>query len=74
MREGLKIAKHHLQSINQNCYEHCVPKPGATLSKGEEGCLTACMEKYMSTWNTTSRAYIARSVDEDSRGVEHSID
>lgn len=48
------------QSINQNCYEKCVPKPGTSLAKGEEQCFTMCMEKYMAAWNAVSRSYVAR--------------
>lgn len=37
-----------------------MPKPGTSLSKGEETCFTQCMEKYMSAWNVVSRQYIAK--------------
>lgn len=49
-----------LQKVNQHCFEKCVPKPGSSLSSGETTCFTSCMEKYMATWNTVSRQYIAR--------------
>jgi import inner membrane translocase subunit TIM13 len=48
------------QKLNEHCFERCVPKPGTSLSKGEEGCFTNCMEKYMSAWNTVSKQYVAR--------------
>ena len=46
--------------MNEHCFDKCIPSPGTSLSKKEEGCFTACMEKYMGTWNTVSRQYIAR--------------
>ncbi len=49
-----------LQKVNEHCFEKCVPSPGTSLSKREEGCFTACMEKYMATWNVVSRQYIGR--------------
>lgn len=52
------LTKH--QKLNEHCFERCVPKPGTSLSKGEETCFTNCMEKYMSSWNTVSKQYVAR--------------
>lgn len=46
------------QKLNEHCFERCVPKPGSSLSSGEETCYTHCMEKYMAAWNTTSRQYL----------------
>ena len=48
------------QKVNEHCFEKCIPTPGTSLSKREEGCFTACMEKYMATWNVVSRQYISR--------------
>jgi import inner membrane translocase subunit TIM13 len=48
------------QKLNEHCFERCIPKPGASLSKGEESCMSACMEKYMSAWNTVSKQYVGR--------------
>ncbi|KAJ8610066.1 hypothetical protein MRB53_038793 [Persea americana] len=49
-----------ITGINDHCYEKCIPKPGATMSKGEETCYTMCMEKFMQAWNTVGRTYVAR--------------
>ena len=48
------------QKVNERCFEKCIPTPGTSLSSREEGCFTACMEKYMATWNVASRQYISR--------------
>ena len=56
-----------IQKVSENCYEKCVPKPGASLSSGEQQCLTQCMEKYMNAWNTVSRQYIGRMQQEAAR-------
>ncbi|KAL9583670.1 MAG: hypothetical protein Q9212_002574 [Teloschistes hypoglaucus] len=49
-----------ITKLNAHCFDKCIPAPGTSLSKREEGCLSACMEKYMATWNTVSRVYIAQ--------------
>jgi import inner membrane translocase subunit TIM13 len=49
-----------LQKINEHCYERCVPKPSSAISRGEESCYSACMEKYMAAWNTVSKGYVER--------------
>jgi len=48
------------QKLNEHCFERCVPKPGSSLSRGEETCFKSCMEKYMDAWNTVSKQYVAR--------------
>ncbi|KAF4313725.1 protein translocase subunit [Botryosphaeria dothidea] len=53
-------ARQLVEKLNEHCFERCVPKPGTSLSKGEETCFTQCMEKYMSAWNVVSRQYIAK--------------
>ncbi|KAJ8120333.1 hypothetical protein ONZ43_g2933 [Nemania bipapillata] len=53
-------AKQLIEKINEHCFERCVPKPGASLSSGEQTCFTQCMEKYMSAWNHVSTTYINR--------------
>ncbi|KAI9824509.1 MAG: protein translocase subunit [Sarea resinae] len=53
-------ARQLIEKINEHCFEKCVPKPGSTFTKGEETCFTQCMEKYMASWNTVSRQYVAR--------------
>ncbi|KAH6624944.1 Tim10/DDP family zinc finger-domain-containing protein [Chaetomium sp. MPI-SDFR-AT-0129] len=49
-----------IQNINETCFERCVPKPGSSLSSGEQTCLKACMEKYMAAWNQINTAYVRR--------------
>ncbi|PSR94264.1 Tim10/DDP family zinc finger-domain-containing protein [Coniella lustricola] len=49
-----------VEKMNENCFEKCVPKPGASLSSGEQTCFTNCMEKYMTAWNQVNSAYIQR--------------
>lgn len=33
--------------MNEKCYAKCVPKPGASLSSSEEGCLSRCSDRYL---------------------------
>ncbi|KAL8894294.1 MAG: hypothetical protein Q9180_009759 [Flavoplaca navasiana] len=53
-------ARQLIDKVNGHCFNKCIPSPGTSLSKKEESCLSACMEKYMGTWNTVSRVYIAQ--------------
>ena len=48
------------QKLNGHCFDKCIPSPGSSLSSREQSCLSSCMEKYMGTWNTVSRVYIAQ--------------
>ncbi|KAF3482741.1 mitochondrial intermembrane space translocase subunit Tim [Arthroderma uncinatum] len=57
-----------MEKLSSNCFDKCVPSPGSTLTSNEQSCLNTCMEKYISLWNTTSRAYIARIGQEREKG------
>jgi len=61
-------ARQLIEKLNEHCFEKCVPKPGSSLSRGEETCYTQCMEKYMAAWNTVSRQYINRIQREQGSG------
>ncbi|KAF8475978.1 Tim10/DDP family zinc finger-domain-containing protein [Kalaharituber pfeilii] len=50
-----------IEKINEHCYEKCIPKPGTSLSSGEESCIVKCMDKYMAAWNVVSKQYISRA-------------
>ncbi|CAJ2505910.1 Uu.00g000400.m01.CDS01 [Anthostomella pinea] len=52
--------KQLMEKINDHCFQRCVPKPGTSLSGGEQACFTQCMEKYMLAWNQVSTTYISR--------------
>jgi import inner membrane translocase subunit TIM13 len=67
------IAIDDMQKLNEHCFERCVPKPGTSLSKGEENCFTACMEKYMSAWNTVSKQYVGRIQREQQSGAVQNL-
>ncbi|KAL1955874.1 hypothetical protein VTO42DRAFT_8032 [Malbranchea cinnamomea] len=58
---ALSNARTLIQSITENCFEKCIPTPGSSFTSKDQTCLNACMEKYISLWNATSRAYIARA-------------
>ncbi|KAK2836952.1 hypothetical protein FQN49_006559 [Arthroderma sp. PD_2] len=54
-------ARSLVEKINSNCFEKCVPSPpGASLTSKDETCIKTCMQKYISFWNTTNRAYVGR--------------
>ncbi|KAL1623209.1 protein translocase subunit [Diplodia seriata] len=58
-----------VEKLNEHCFERCVPKPGTSLSKGEETCFTQCMEKYMAAWNVVSRQYVAKLQQNSAGGM-----
>ncbi|CAK7268800.1 protein translocase subunit [Sporothrix epigloea] len=49
-----------MENMNQHCFDGCVPKPGTSLSSGEQKCVSQCMEKYIAAWNSVNAAYIRR--------------
>ncbi|KAK7969117.1 hypothetical protein PG984_000396 [Apiospora sp. TS-2023a] len=57
---AMNNARELIEKINEHCFQKCVPKPGSSLSSGEQACFTQCMEKYMSAWNQVSTTYITR--------------
>ncbi|KAL5114565.1 protein translocase subunit [Pleosporales sp. CAS-2024a] len=57
---GMQNARLLVEKINEHCFDRCIPKPAASLSKGEETCYTSCMQKYMGAWNVVSKQYVAR--------------
>ncbi|KAF2735937.1 hypothetical protein EJ04DRAFT_434002, partial [Polyplosphaeria fusca] len=65
---AMQNARMLVEKLNEHCFERCVPKPGSSLSSGEESCFTTCMEKYMTAWNTVSKQYVARIQKESQQG------
>ncbi|KAG5990762.1 protein translocase subunit [Claviceps lovelessii] len=63
---NLANARVLIDKLQENCFEKCVPKPGSSLSSGEQTCMTTCMEKYMAAWNQVNSAYINRIRQEQS--------
>ncbi|MCJ1389362.1 protein translocase subunit [Xylographa bjoerkii] len=50
-------ARKLIDKMNELCFEKCIPSPGTSLSRKEEGCISMCMEKYIDTRNVVSRAW-----------------
>lgn len=65
---AMQNARMLVEKLNEHCFERCVPKPGTSLSSGEEKCFTSCMEKYMGAWNVVSKQYVARIQRESQAG------
>ncbi|KAF2717318.1 hypothetical protein K431DRAFT_233352 [Polychaeton citri CBS 116435] len=55
---ALSNARLLVEKLNEHCFERCIPKPGPSMSSSESTCYTACMEKYMGTWNVVSKQYL----------------
>ncbi|KAH7125501.1 Tim10/DDP family zinc finger-domain-containing protein [Dendryphion nanum] len=65
---AVQNARQLVEKLNEHCFDRCVPKPGTSLSKGEETCISSCMEKYMQSWNVVSKQYVARLQKESQQG------
>ncbi|XP_030850561.1 mitochondrial import inner membrane translocase subunit Tim13-like [Strongylocentrotus purpuratus] len=57
---ALANAQELLQKMTDKCFKKCVNKPGTTLDSSEQKCIAMCMDRYMDSWNTVSKAYNAR--------------
>ncbi|XP_054752599.2 mitochondrial import inner membrane translocase subunit Tim13-like [Lytechinus pictus] len=57
---ALANAQELLQKMTDKCFKKCVNKPGTTLDNSEQKCIAMCMDRYMDSWNTVSKAYNMR--------------
>ncbi|KAJ5042625.1 hypothetical protein J3E74DRAFT_469883 [Bipolaris maydis] len=53
---AMQNARMLVEKLNEHCFERC------------KNCFTACMEKYMSAWNTVSKQYVGRIQRESAQG------
>lgn len=51
----------YLQRVNENCFHNCITTPGSTMTPADSTCISQCMEKYISLWNSVSKTYISRA-------------
>ncbi|KAL5340735.1 Tim10/DDP family zinc finger-domain-containing protein [Aspergillus crustosus] len=65
---AMNNARQLIGKVNEHCFDNCVSAPGSTMTPGESSCLSSCMEKYISLWNVTSKAYLARAATERKNG------
>ncbi|KAK2756730.1 protein translocase subunit [Arachnomyces sp. PD_36] len=57
---AMNNARTLVQKLNEHCFDKCISTPQSSLSSRDESCLNMCFQKYVGTWNLTSRAYVAR--------------
>ena len=38
-----------IHTFTDMCWEKCIDKPGAKLSRGEESCMTNCVDRFLDT-------------------------
>ncbi|KAJ5223817.1 protein translocase subunit TIM13 [Penicillium chermesinum] len=62
--QAITNARALVDRINENCFEACIQTPGSSTSSAENTCLSNCMNKYISMWNTTHRTYVKRMSNE----------
>lgn len=49
-----------ITEMTDKCFEKCVAKPGSSLDSYEQRCLGNCMDRFLDSWNTVSRAFTAK--------------
>ncbi|XP_014216923.1 mitochondrial import inner membrane translocase subunit Tim13 [Copidosoma floridanum] len=49
-----------LTKISEKCFKVCISKPGTSLDNSEQKCLAMCMDRYIDTYNSVSKAYTKR--------------
>ncbi|PWY71650.1 hypothetical protein BO70DRAFT_365049 [Aspergillus heteromorphus CBS 117.55] len=64
---AMNNARQLISKVNEHCFAHCIPRPGSSLTSRDQTCLSQCMEKYISFWNTTSRTYGVRLASEQKK-------
>ncbi|KAF7789788.1 hypothetical protein EIP86_000734 [Pleurotus ostreatoroseus] len=57
---ALANAQELMNKANEKCFQKCVTKPGTSLSRSEEACLSSCLDRYMEAFNIVSRTYLNR--------------
>ncbi|KAF9000756.1 Tim10/DDP family zinc finger-domain-containing protein [Cyathus striatus] len=75
VREELALhnAQELLNKANEKCFAKCVTKPGASLSSGEEACLSRCFQQFVATYDIITRSYTARINKERQEGTDRSF-
>lgn len=68
---ALASAQELIQKMSDKCFKKCVYKPGTSLDSSEQKCLAMCMDRYMDTWNTISKAYSGRLQREHGGGSSY---
>lgn len=42
----------------QTCFKKCVPKPGSTLSRGEQECIGNCVDRFNESFEFVTQTFI----------------
>ena len=46
------------QTVRDKCIDTCVPRPGSSLSRGEQQCLAQCVARYQDATQTVGKAVL----------------
>jgi len=49
---------HTTQTVREKCFEKCVPKPGTSLSSGEQTCIAKCTDRYVDATRAISNVVL----------------
>jgi len=44
--------------VRDKCIDTCVPRPGSSLSRGEQQCLAQCVARYQDATQTVGKAVL----------------
>ena len=59
---ALATMRELITEMTERCYDKCISKPGSSLDSYEQRCLGNCMDRYLDSWNTVSKAFTATLV------------
>jgi import inner membrane translocase subunit TIM13 len=62
--EGMQLEVANMLEImtsrmEKTCFKRCIQKPGMKLDKNEQVCLAKCMDRFMDSWDVTSKILMA---------------
>jgi len=51
-------AQEFFTTVREKCFEKCVPKPGTSLSSGEQTCIARCTDRYVDATRAISNVVL----------------
>jgi import inner membrane translocase subunit TIM13 len=55
----LEFAQEFFNTVRDKCIDTCVPRPGSSLSRGEQQCLAQCVARYQDATQTVGKAVLS---------------
>lgn len=55
-----QTAQEIVEDMTSQCFKSCIKKPGTSLDKSEQRCISYCMERYIDSHNLISKVFTSR--------------